>query len=221
MSDVEPVPPVVLERLRRELTQELLGRVAGYACRRVGVLRKSGLPCLKDPRLQAEELAQDAAVQTVLGHRTWNPEVPLFQHLCGVVRSETTAASRQRARQRNAPIEEMRWDDSHDGDIKVAAELARRGSARSARPRHDVSLTDANHRLTAALRIAARGDQDVLHLLDAYQAGAHAPTDVQSATGLNRKRYINARRRLDRMIDALPDALIEGTHDALEVSYVG
>ncbi|MCA9677037.1 MAG: hypothetical protein KC464_18565 [Myxococcales bacterium] len=147
--------------------------------------------------------------------------MPLFQHLCGVVRSETTAAARQRARRRHAPIEAMRWDDSHDGDIKVSAELARRGPARSARPRHDVSLTDANDRLLAALRIAARGDLDVLELLDAYQAGAEAPADVQAATDLSRQRYLNARRRLDRMIDALPAGLADGAHDALEVSYLG
>lgn len=214
-----PPPPDILDRLHRELTDHLLERVKRYARRRVGAKRVAGIPCF-DPDLEAEHMATEAAALTVLGHRTWNPSVPLFQHLCGVVRSVSAEAIEHHNRVHTDVLGRLSLDDSHGDDAKLDARLVRdHGSDHARRPARAVSLADARDQLVAGLRVLARGDAHVTMLLDAYESGCEERADVLDVTGMSESAYRNARRRLDRMVDALPDTLKDGAMDALEVSY--
>ena len=221
MTDALPIPPApeLLDRLRHELTPHLLERVKRYARQRVGAKRVAGIPCF-DPDVEAENMATEAATLTILGHRNWNPSVPLFQHLCGVVRSLSTEAIEHHNLLPTDPLGRFSLEDSHGDDAKLDLQLARdHGTERTQRPKRAATLADARDHLVEGLRVMSRGDAHVTMLLDAYQSGCEDRADVLDCTGMSEAEYRNARRRLDRLVDALPETIKEGAVDALEVSY--
>jgi hypothetical protein len=214
-----PPGPEVLDRLHLELTAHLLERVKHYARQRVGAKRVAGIPCF-DPDVEAEHMATEAATLTILGHRTWNPSVPLFQHLCGVVRSVSAEAVEHHNRLHTDTLGRLSLEDSHGDDAKLDLQLARdHGSEHTQRPKRAATLADARDHLVESLRIMSRGDDHVTMLLDAYQSGCEERADVLDCTGMSADEYRNARRRLDRLVDALPETIKDGAVDALEVSY--
>ena len=214
-----PPGPELLDRLHHELTDHLLERVKRYARRRVGAKRVAGIPCF-DPDVEAENMATEAATLTILGHRNWNPSVPLFQHLCGVVRSVSAEAVEHHNRLHTDVLGRLSLEDSHGDDAKLDLQLARNhGNEHTQRPKRAATLADARDQLVASLRIMARGDDHVTMLLTAYEVGCEDRADVLDCTGMSAADYRNARRRLDRLVDALPDTINDGAIDALEVSY--
>ncbi len=213
-----PPAPEVLDRLHLELTDHLLARVKLYARRRVGAKRAAGIPCF-DANLEAEHMATEAATLTVLGQRTWNPEVSLFVHLCGVVRSLSTEAVKHHQRLPTEVFRRPSFEDSQGDDVEFDAKLAQRGSERTLRPKRAATLADARDQLLVGLRVMSRGDAHVTMLLDAYEAGCEERVDILDCTGMSAADYRNARRRLDRLVVALPDTIRDGAIDALEVSY--
>lgn len=86
-------------------------------------------------------------------------------------------------------------------------------------PKRAATLAVARDHLVEGLRIMSRGDDHVTMLLDAYQSGCEERADVLDCTGMSADEYRNARRRLDRLVDALPETIKDGAIDALEVSY--
>lgn len=216
----QPTPPTpeIAALLRRELTSELLERVTKYALRRVKVKRRAGVPCF-DNDAEAENMATDAATLTILGHRPWDPAVPLVRHLCGVVRSVSSDEVRHQRRAKPRTIHPASMDESHDDHAKIDAQMVRHGSHRSAWPKRMVSLTDARDRLVGPLRVLAHNDKHVSRLLDAYVDGCDDPIEAREHAGLTRDEMRFARRRLDRMLEELPKKIEEGAQDALEVSY--
>lgn len=215
----DPPPPEIADRLRRELTPEILERVAKFARRRIGVKRRNGVPCREDADMEAEDMAINAATLTVLGQRAWNPSVELFTHLCGVVRSVSSDDIAHHVKQPTRPLHVVAMNDSSDGIHAVDAEAALFNAPRAAKPKRMVTLTDASNRLRGGLRVLARGDEEVKKLLDAFEDGCEDGGEARRYARLTIEAYRNARRRLDRMIEALPENLDEDAHDALEVSY--
>jgi hypothetical protein len=215
-----PIPPApeVLDRLRLELTDELLERVKLYARQRVGAKRVAEIACF-DTDDEAENMATDAATLTVLGHRTWNPCVPLFEHLCGVVRSVSSDEIEHAHLYHHDAIGRLSLEESQGDDVAQDLKLTFHNPDRARRPKAVASFTDARDRIMSCLRIAARGDHYVTQLLDAYEAGCEDRAEVLDCTGMSESDYKNARRRLDRAMAALPDNIHTAAHDALEVSY--
>lgn len=215
-----PIPPApdVLDRLHRELTDDMLDRVQRYALRRVGAKRVAGLSCFDD-ELEAEHMATDAATLTILGHRTWDLNVPLFEHLCGVVRSTSSNEIKQHKKIPRATLGRLSMDDSHGADADLDAQLTTLGAMDIQRPTHAFTLADARDHLVTSLRLMSRTDAVVTQLLDAYRSGAEDRAEVLECTGMTEGQYRNARRRLDRLIEALPEHIKDGAADALEVSY--
>ena len=215
-----PMPPApeVLDRLRMELNDELLERVKLYARQRVGAKRVAEIACF-DTDDEAENMATEAATLTVLGHRTWNPCVPLFEHLCGVVRSVSSDQIAHQHLYRHDVIGRLSLDESHGDDVALDQKLTFHNEDRARRPKAVASFADARDRVMSCLRIALRGDHHVTQLLDAYEAGCEDRAEVLDCTGMSEHDYKNARRRLDRAIDALPDNINTEALDALEVSY--
>ncbi len=215
-----PIPPApdVLDRLRAELTDELLERVRLYARQRVNAKRVAEIACF-DTDDEAEIMATDAATLTVLGHRTWNPCVPLFEHLCGVVRSVSSAEIAHAHLGHHDSIGRLSLDESHGDDVALDQKLTIFNPDRARRPKAVANFADARDRVISVLRVACRGDHHVTELLDAYEAGCEDRAEVLDCTAMSESDYRNARRRLDRAIDALPDNIHTEALDALEVSY--
>lgn len=213
-----PPPPEIATRLRRELTAEMLGRVTKYARRRVKLKRRAGIPCF-DTDAEAEDLATEAASLTVLGQRVWDPDVSLFQHLCGVVRSVSSDEIRKHHLAPRQLLRRPSMEESSDGQAKRDAQLVHHGTHRAAQPKRMVSMTDAGERLVSSLRVLAHNDRHVRLLLDAYVDGCDDAEEARDHAGLTAEEARNARRRLDRMMEELPKKFEEGAQDALEVSY--
>ncbi|MCA9674361.1 MAG: hypothetical protein KC464_04890 [Myxococcales bacterium] len=220
-SDVpKPLPPPLLEQLRRELTNSLLARVRAFAASRVGLLRSAKIPTYDDPKQEAEVMAQDAVTSTILGHRRWDPALPLYDHLCGVVRSESSNRIAHAKKHHQLSLQNRRLDDSQDENVAFHGRVARKGPTSVARPSRIVSLGDAARRMAAQLRQAAlMKPATVTLLIDAYEDGCENRKEVLAATGMTEDQYRNARRILDRMIATLPEDFQESAHDALEISY--
>lgn len=215
----DPPPPEIAARLRRELTTEMLDRVAKFARRRVRLKRRKGVPCRKDTDLEAEDMAINAATLTVLGVRAWNPSVELFTHLCGVVRSVSTDDIVHYTKQPTRSLHPMPMDESNEGIHTIDAHAAVHNTPRAAKPKRLVTLTDASERIMGGLRVLAHADKEVTRLLDSFQDGCEDAAEARKYSGLSVAAYKFARRRLDRMIEALPENLDEDAFDALEVSY--
>jgi hypothetical protein len=217
-----PLPPVLLERLRRELTDPLKARVLAFAKTRVGVLRSARIPTLDDPEQEAEILVQDAVTSTILGHRRWEPDLPLYDHLCGVVRSETGNRAAHARKHRHVSVQARNLDESSDGSAKLHARITQKAPTSLARPGRNVSTGDAARKLCQRLREHALGKPATVRMLiDAYESGCEDRKDILDATEMTADEYRNARRILDRMLAALPDDFHDGALDALEITHDG
>ncbi|MCA9675167.1 MAG: hypothetical protein H6708_27790 [Kofleriaceae bacterium] len=122
-------------------------------------------------------------------------------------------------RLQTTPVGRLSLEDSHGDDAQLDAAMTCNGNERTRRPKRAASLVEASDQLLAGLRILARGDAQVTQLIDAYEAGCEERADILGCTDLTEAQYRNARRRLDRMVEALPTTIRDGAADALEVSY--
>lgn len=219
---VDPIPlaPQLLERLERELTDELIDRLVGYAEVRVLVKRRCGVPGYERKRDEAEVMVQDAIALTIIGHRTWNPEVDLYDHLCGVLRSESTKEAAQALHRKVEALAHAPNDGEREDVTDERKETSQHDQpVRAMRPRSMMALTEAKRRLIEPLRIMARREPLVGMLLDAYESGCSTKREVRAVTGMTHDEYRSARRKLDTMLTHLPDNLSEGAHDAMEITY--
>jgi hypothetical protein len=133
---------------------------------------------------------------------TWDPErCPLESHLLDVIRS--------RSRHDRVSARRFRRHALDQGGVRMIAEVeaSLRAAARE-EPEPEPAAVDALiARVMADLRAMAIDDPDVLRLLDAYRAGATKRADVCLVTGLGRKAYDGARKRMLRMVQHLSQGL--------------
>lgn len=217
-----PLPPAQLEQIRREFDKPLRARLLAFAKTRAAVLQKAQVAAAVDPSKEAELLVIEAVSATILGHRRWDPSLPLYDHLCRVIRSQASNRVRHADRNRHVYMHDQRLDESTDGSAKLHAKITRRAPVSVAQPGRVVSLGDAARRVCQRLREqAVCKPATVTQLIDAYEAGCEDRRDVLDLTGMTEDEYRNARRILDRMLAALPDDLHERALDALESSYDG
>jgi hypothetical protein len=214
-----PQPLSLLERLEREMTDAVMDRVRRFARKRALVKRCAGVPGYDDLKAEALDMANEAVTLTVLGQRAWDPEVDLYDHLCGVVRSESTKECAKHIKFRHQSIQALALDESYGGDADVQAQITRGGPDIYGRPRHQASVADARRQVIEALRVLARGDDLVGDILDAREAGYTTKQEIVEVTGMTDNQYRAAAKRFNRMLDRLPDNLGEGAQDALEISY--
>lgn len=217
-----PLPPDLLERIRQELTDAVKKRVLKFAKDRVKVLRFARVPTLDDLDQEAEILVHDAVTSTILGHRRWPPDLSLYEHLCGVVRSETGNRAAHARKHRHRSVQATNLDESTDGDAVFHARIAQHGPPSLRRPSRDHSTGDAARRLCARLRLdAERKPATVRQLIAAYEAGCEDRKEVLDHTGMTEPEYRNARRILDRMLAAIPEDIHDGALAALEITHDG
>lgn len=194
-----------MDAIEDALTDEVWRRVAAFARRREKLMRRAGLA------YEVEEGVMDAVSDTVLGERRWRPEAcSLDVHLCGVIRSRTSAAIERSLRVRDVPVAARAT-----GEPRAVVEERLAMAAGRPEGLEGTVLVDQARQTLAALRAAAgeANDRQVLVLLDAWAEGETEREAVCEVLGLSVKVYKNARQRLMRMVQRLPEELRGGLAD--------
>jgi DNA-directed RNA polymerase specialized sigma24 family protein len=209
-----------LDRLYRELErQDVLKEAAQWAKRFVPILRRHGIAC--SSRMH-EELVQDAVCDFIEGRRRWDSEVPFPVALRNVMRSRVSNAVKHAKKYQHDAIEaETMLDESNDGEEVKEAKVVKNAEPRCPAAGRALSLKDACRRLLVAIRTAAPLDLPIRRVLEAWERGHVDRQDAIAASGLAAPHYDAACKRIKVIALGLPEELVDGTVDALEVSYVG
>jgi hypothetical protein len=178
--------------LEEQCTEEMLQRVRRYARRRA---RGVGSQVNDD---YSGELVQDALADTASGVLRWDPSVKtLEQHILDVIKTRTHY---DRKRARRFPHESLDVLDL-EGETTMMAEVEAALLDRSPEATDDpIDLTAERF---AKLRQLAVDDRTVTRLLDALARGATSKADVLRLAELSSVAYVNARRRLRRLLPQL------------------
>jgi hypothetical protein len=190
-DDEIPPGPEALAAIEAALREPRTLRVVfAYARKRVYVLHQAGIGFEFD----ADDLVHQALSDTIEGKLTWSPEaVALSTHLHRAI--QTRVWKLLNRRQPSEP------EDSID------AAVAKRDSDPTGQlvERREVARKVKEHLLQAA---SEKNDEGVVYLLMAYEQGVEGRSALGSATGLSPAEVTNARKRLDRLVAALPAELL-------------
>lgn len=191
----ERIEPALLEAFERELTPDVARRLLELAARRTAMLRAAGLPVLPD---QAKLLVRDAIADTLNQVARWKPEEqPLGLHLRGIIRRRTWAKLSQLpapTSPREDGAADERIADERTADAPPAPLAQQAGRART-----------VIQQVVAGLAYDSADDAAVRLVLEAYCNGASTGAEVSDAAGITLEEYAAARRRLDRLLAALPE----------------
>jgi len=184
------VDPQVVAELA-QITPEVKHAILAYAKRRVHMVAAVGYPVASD---EAAILVADAIADTCTGTVLWDRRYPLRYHLCSVVRSRTANQIRH-ARRRSRLAFEPTTDPA-----KLFVRESIDGAL--APPRPDALLEAARlvRHLYRTLRRHTTRDPQLSAVLDAYALGFYKRREFMKAMNLTRREFVNARRRLDRML---------------------
>jgi hypothetical protein len=188
------VDPQIIAELM-QMPPAVKRQLLGYASRRARMIADAGYPVASD---EASILLADAIADTLTGAVIWDRRVPLGFHLRSVVRVRTSNQIKSARRRAHLPLEVL-----GDGDVLAAAESIG-GDHTPARPDTLLERAQVARKLYRNIRDRAMRDAALTALLDAYTKGLVKPREVMKRTGLSRGEFVNARRRLDRMLASLP-----------------
>ena len=172
-------------------------KVLAFARRRVFLLRKVGVGVDVD----ADDLAHGVVVDTACGVLTWDPSrVALSTHLCQAIKSRThKTRTRRKPAETEDVIDEVVSAQENDpvGEIVALREV----------------LAKTKDYL---FRVAVEKDDEAVQLLlMAYEDGVEGRSELGEATDLAPNDVTNARKRLDRYINCMPDGLAVDARKAL------
>ena len=189
-----------------QATDEMMARLYTYAETRARMIQKAARR--KDP-LVARELVADAMADTFTGAVTWDPDkASLDAHLCCVIRSKSSHVLRHAKRFRYVSLD----DDANRGDSleQETSEAMQRDNLSN----DEQAISVRCRAVIAALRKLAGSDEPVQQILAALEQGATERHEIMKLTGMKSATYHNARRRLARLEEKLPDDVRD---DALQV----
>jgi hypothetical protein len=203
----EPVDPALLDAFERELTPDSVRRLLEFANRRTAMLRVVGISVAAD---EAKIFVQDAISDTLTRVAVWQPgNVPLWLHLRGVVRRRSWARLAQARKNRSLSLEQL---GDQFGPIANASQT---GEQAPPLPDQRRGALEVIHQVINGLTERSADDAAVRLLLDAYCDGATTRAEVIEQSGLSAEDYVNARRRLDRMLAALPEPVRESAFQTM------
>ena len=206
-----------MTRLERELTDELLAKIAEHAERYVTQLRLAGIPI---HRRTHHELAQDAAVDTIEGRREWDGTYPLIAHLKMVVTSRVMNLLAHQKRHRHKSIAVVAaMEEVRDERRIQPVDLSPIALPRPPRPSRVASLRDAAAQMLDAARTVLAADAAALAVLDAWERGETERADGIEGSGLPPAAYDAAVKRIQRAVKCVPEPLRDSAQDAMEVSH--
>jgi hypothetical protein len=196
MPLLRPIDPELARELE-QLSSTDRHKVLTYAAMRTRSMRKAGIPVSDD---EPEILTNDAIADTAMEHVTWDREFhkTIVAHLCNVVHWRTSNEIKKAKKRATTSLEIV---DDHA--------LPLDGKHAGTRP--DVVVAQAEHVLLlysyARDRARSLNDTHMLAIIDAYARRIDKPRDVMAEMGLRRGQFLNARRRLDRVLATAPEEL--------------
>jgi hypothetical protein len=203
------IDPEVLTELAK-LEPDAKRGILRYATRRVRMVADAGYPVASD---EPSILVADAIGDTLTGMLIWNRRFCLGYHLCSVVRSRTSNQIKHAKRRARVSL-----DTASDRDGLIAAESID-GPQVGTRPDTLLERAQVVRELYTSIRERATRDASLLLLLEAYAVGWLKPREVMKLTGLTRAEFLNAWRRLDRILARVPRDLYRAAIDIMrEVS---
>lgn len=180
-----------IDAFDQQYSDALTELVNSYAARRVGGTRKGST---RDG--YARELVLTALGDTLMGKARWDPDTKsLRDHLWDAIKRRTLADWERAGRFPQASI-----DTLPDRPSSIRDEAERTLRARGA----DTGGQEFAAETLAELRRCAARAPDVLALLDALQHEPTSRTEILVLTGFTPREYRAARRRLNRIVAALP-----------------
>jgi DNA-directed RNA polymerase specialized sigma24 family protein len=185
-----------------------LRRLTKFARRGVAQLALAGEPVASD---EHEQIVLDAIADTMSLVVRWNRQTKAEQHLYSVILRRVSNRRRRAARRSGVSLETLDPDD---------AALRGPGSDLEA----SLGRAEVTQRVYRAACAWATDDPEVLSVLDTYRAGVSERRAVMARTGLTLAAFVNARRRLDRLLAGLPAELREPALAAMrepDISQVG
>jgi hypothetical protein len=194
----------MLEAFERNLSDAVMERLLSFAKRRVAMLAKAGVRRTAD---DARMMVQDAITDTLTRVLTWDPHrVTLETHLRLVIKTRSLNRLKQVQRAQHKSME-----DSHDGELTI-----KKASEALAMTPHDcVEIGEVASQVVREVIERAKDVPQVLAIVQAYQAGCQERAEVIEQTGMSVQDFVNARRRLDRLLAALPDEMRSDVQDSL------
>ena len=196
-----------MDAIEAALTDEVWQRVRAFAVRCCRILDTANLA--GDP----DEMTHEAVNDTVVGKRRWNPDkCALHTHLQGVLRSRTSHACEHT---RTARYVQLGGRPDNDGYDPVEVE-ATHAAEPVGNPEAQLIQDDLIDRTVSEMRAMARAanDNQVLQMIEAWREGVTDRHEVAARLGISVKKVKNARQRLMRMADRLPEALgLEGARN--------
>ena len=177
-----------------QLTGEMTASVMIYAKKRAEWIQRT---TKRHDAFLARELYQDAVTDTWLGDVTWDPaKAPLELHLKRTIRSRSAARVEHLVQFPEDRVRTLRLD--METKMSDAMEVGR-----------TTDLTNYVDDVVAKLYDLARDDAEVVQILDCFANDQIERCDIIRVTGLDRLAYHNARRRLVRLVEQLPNDLRE------------
>lgn len=173
-------------------------------------LKLAGEPVAPD---EHEQIVHDAITDTMSRVVRWTRRTEIDQHLHDVILSRIKNGLRSARKKVRVELEAL------DTEVEPAAVRSRAGEIEVALARAEVI-----EKMYGVLFAQAADDEPVLELLGAYYVEVTDRREVMEETGLSLAEFVNARRRLDRLIDALPaelrQAALAAMRDTDDISQV-
>ena len=177
-----------------QLTGEMTASVRAYAKKRAEWIQRT---TKRRDNYLARELYQDAITDTWLGDVAWDPsKVPLELHLKRTIRSRSAARMEHLAQ----------FPEDRLGTLKLDMETKMSSAMEVGQVTDPTSYVED---VVAKLYELAKDDIEVVQILDCFACDQIDRRDIMRVTGLDRLAYHNARRRLVRLVELLPNDLRE------------
>jgi hypothetical protein len=195
-----PPPPflpseVWIETFAEQCTAQLYEDSRKFAARRaVGVQKAGGV--VDDYYIR--ELVQNVMSDTATGVLVWDPAAKsLKAHVRDAIRARTHHDRVRAKRYRHEALDV--FDLEAPSDLLGEVEAALEAHAPGASP----ALAALSAGWLVELQELAGSDAVLVHIIDAFEAGATTKADVLHHTGLSEKEYLAARMRLVRLVRKL------------------
>jgi hypothetical protein len=188
--------PAWEDAFEAQLTGEMTASVMIYARKRAEWIQRT---TKRHDTYLARELYQDAVTDTWLGDLAWDPaKVPLELHLKRTIRSRSATRVQHL----------VQFPEDRVRTLKLDMET-KMSDALEVQQATDLTLTSYIDDIVSKLYELAGDDAEVVQILDCFANDQIDRRDIMRATGLDRLAYHNARRRLVRLVENLPNDLRE------------
>lgn len=204
---LEPPLPATRLALEAQTTPELLRQARQYAQTRAPLVRRAGRPVSKT---YACELVDDAHTDTWTGDLPWDPsQCSLLEHLCQAIKRRTWLEIRHGRRVSLVSLHGSATDGTMSRQLEHALAQVTQGESRP------LALCAISATVCHEMRRLVLNDPEAAALLRCWETGCVAREEALVRSGLSKRAYEGARKRLLYLSRYLTPALRESAQDCL------